>query len=284
MIIGFIGLGVMGEPMCRNVARKSGHAVSAYDLDPAPLARLAADGVAAVGDLSALAAADVVMLVLPSGRHVAGVCEALLPLVRPGQIVVDLGTSPVALTRDLAGRFAARGARYADAPIARTRQAAEDGTLSIMVGAEAALFDTLRPLLACMAAEITHCGPVGHGQIAKIMNNMVLIQTVVALSEAKAVAERNGMDAGLLFETLARGSADSFALRNHGMKAIVPDRFPERAFSTDYALKDLLYALKLAEEAGLALPGARVAEAALRRAIAEGWGGLYWPVIARAVR
>lgn len=287
MQIGFVGLGVMGEPMCRNLARKSGAKVAAFDRAAEPLARLAADGVAAAESLAALAAsADVIFLCLPSGKHVEAVCrgpEGLLAAARPGQTVVDCGTSPVSLARALHAEFAAKGAVFADAPIARTRQAAEDGTLSIMVGADDAVFAALRPLLACCASEVTQCGPVGSGQITKIMNNMVLVQTVVALSEAIAVARAAGMDARLLFETLTKGSADSFALRNHGMKAVLPGVFPERAFSTEYALKDIGYALDLAAEAGMALPGAELAAATLRRAIANGDGALYWPVISRVI-
>jgi 3-hydroxyisobutyrate dehydrogenase-like beta-hydroxyacid dehydrogenase len=122
---------------------------------------------------------------------------------------------------------------------------------------------------------------VGAGQIVKIMNNMVLIQTVVALCEAKAVAERAGLDGTILFETLAKGSADSFALRNHGLKAIIPGAFPERAFSTEYAMKDLQYALDLAKDVGLSVPSAELAAKSLKAAIAAGWGELYWPVISR---
>ncbi len=120
-----------------------------------------------------------------------------------------------------------------------TRQAAEAGTLSVMVGADASTFAKLEPLIATFATDITHCGPVGAGQVVKILNNMVLMQTVVALGEALETAKRAGLDAKLLFETLAKGSADSFALRNHGMKAMLPDTFPERAFSTEYARKDI---------------------------------------------
>jgi 3-hydroxyisobutyrate dehydrogenase-like beta-hydroxyacid dehydrogenase len=287
MNIGFVGLGVMGEPMCRNLARKSGAKMTAFDRAAEPLARLAAEGVAAAESLAALSAtADVVFLCLPSGKHVEAVCrgpQGLVAAARPGQIVVDCGTSPVALARALHTEFAAKGAMFADAPIARTRQAAEDGTLSIMVGADDAVFAALRPLLACCASEVTHCGPVGTGQITKIMNNMVLVQTVVALSEAIAVARAAGMDAHVLFETLTKGSADSFALRNHGMKSVLPGVFPERAFSTEYALKDLGYALDLADEAGIDLPGADLAASILRRAITNGDGALYWPVISRVI-
>jgi 3-hydroxyisobutyrate dehydrogenase-like beta-hydroxyacid dehydrogenase len=207
----------------------------------------------------------------------------LCALVRKGQTVVDLGTSPVALARRLAETFAASGAVFADAPIARTRQAAETGTLSIMVGAAAETFAAIEPLLACVGSEITHCGPVGSGQIVKILNNMVLIETVVALAEALSIAKRNGLDGATLFETLTKGSGDSFALRNHGMKAMLPGVYPEQAFSTEYALKDLGYAFDLAREAGLKLDGAEVARAKLDAAIAAGFGRNYWPVIAKVI-
>ena len=281
MTIGFIGLGVMGEPMCRNLARKQSQTILAHDLNSAPLDRLAAHGIRPADPAQIAAECNVILLSLPSGKQVEAVCRPLLDTIRPGQTVVDLSTTAVALTRTLAAAFQARGAHYADAPIARTRQAAEDGTLSIMVGADEPTYAALHPILTHMAADITHCGPVGTGQIAKIMNNMVLVQTVVALAEALATARRAGMDGKILLETLAKGSADSFALRNHGMKALLPGTYPERAFSAEYALKDLSYALELAKENGLTLPGAELAARTLQHAIAAGDGALYWPVIGR---
>ncbi len=213
-VIGFIGLGVMGEPMCRNLARKSRLQVMGFDRDPQPLARLASDGVTTAGSLEALTAAcDYIFLALPGGPQVDDICtrpDGLLANVRPGTLVVDLGTSPVDLTLRLAARFAEAGARYADAPIARTRQAAEDGTLSIMVGTDEQTFAELRPLLATLATDITHCGPVGAGHIVKILNNMVLIETVVALSEAVAIARRAGLDGRHVVRDLDEGLGRQF--------------------------------------------------------------------------
>ncbi len=286
--IGFIGLGVMGEPICRNLARKSGVAVVGFDRADAPLQRLADVGVSRAASLADLAkACDVIFMALPSGKHVEDVCagpDGLLAHAGSRHTVVDLGTSPVGQTRELAKRFAEKGASYADAPIARTRQAAEDGTLSVMVGADDAVFARLRPLIASFASDITHCGAVGAGQVVKILNNMVLMQTVVALSEALETAKRAGLDGGLLFETLAKGSADSFALRNHGMKAMLLDAYPERAFSTHYARKDISYALDLAASVGLRLDGAELADKHLGQAADAGFGDLYWPVLARIIK
>ena len=284
--IGFIGLGVMGEPICRNLVKKSGVPVLAFDLAPEPLARLRADGAnvaASVADI--VNKSDIVFLCLPSAKHVRSVFEGdgVLKNIRERQVVVDLGTSSVSQTRDFAKQLQAKGAVWADAPIARTRQAAQDGTLSVMVGASPDLFAAIEPLIRCFATDVTHCGDVGAGQVTKILNNMVLFETVNALAEAVAVAKHNGVDPALLLATLSKGSADSFALRNHGMKAIVPGNFPERAFSTEYALKDLSYALELAADAGVKIRGAELIGQVLQEAIDAGSGGAYFPVIAKHI-
>jgi hypothetical protein len=285
-MLGFIGLGVMGEPICRNIIRKSGRPVIAFDLAAEPLKRMASEGgVIAASIAEVVTRSDLVFLCLPSAKHVRSVFESdgILAHVTPGQVVVDLGTSSVKQTRDFAAQLQAKGAGWVDAPIARTRQAAQDGTLSVMVGATPAQFAAIEPLIRCFATDITLCGEVGAGQVTKILNNMVLFETVNALAEAVAVARQSGVDPKLLLETLSKGSADSFALRNHGLKAIVPGAFPERAFSTEYALKDLSYALELAGNAGLKLRGAELVGTILQEAIDAGDGGAYFPVIAKLI-
>jgi 3-hydroxyisobutyrate dehydrogenase len=284
--IGFIGLGVMGEPICRNLLKKSGRRVIAFDLSPEPLERLHEEGADIAGSVATLVkASELVFLCLPSAKHVRGVFEGdgILRNIRAGQVVVDLGTSSVNQTRDFAKQLQAKGAAWADAPIARTRQAAQDGTLSVMVGASPELYAAIEPLIRCFATDVTHCGDVGAGQVTKILNNMVLFETVNALAEAVAVARRSGVDPALLLDTLSKGSADSFALRNHGLKAIVPGNFPERAFSTEYALKDLSYALELADDAGIKIRGAELTGKVLQEAIDAGSGAAYFPVIAKHI-
>ena len=285
--IGFIGLGVMGEPICRNLALKSGIAVLGHDLDTAPAERLRNHGVQPAKSVqSAAKGSDVVFLSLPSGEIVQQVARqrgGLLESAHPGQIIVDTGTSPVDMARELAKEFAGRGASFVDAPVARTRAAAETGTLSVMVGAEPQTFEAIRSLLATFASDVTLCGPVGCGQVVKILNNMILFETLVAIAEAKAIGERAGVDATLLFDTLSKGSADSFALRNHGMKAILPDEFPERSFSVEYAQKDLRYALRLAQDTGVEALGARTVDLWLERAAEAGYKDSYHPVISRMI-
>lgn len=284
--LGFIGLGVMGEPMCRNLARKSGRPILASDLDPAPLARLQAEGVQSATLEEILRDCDTIFLSLPSGEIVERLSrqpQGLLALARSGQTIIDLSTSPVSTTRELARDFAALGVTFMDAPVARTRAAAEAGTLAVMVGGTPENFERVRPLIATFASDIALCGGVGCGQVLKILNNMVLFETVVAISEAKAIGVRAGVDAGVLFETLSKGSADSFALRNHGMKAVLPESFPERTFSVRYARKDLLYALELAREHGVPAKGAQLVEQWFDQAIEAGVGDQYHPVISELI-
>ena len=282
-VIGFAGLGVMGEPICQNILTKSGAKLYVFDINLEPVERLKDLGAIPTGSIAELAAkVDILFLSLPGGPQVEAVIRGpggVLENARPGLLLVDTSTAPVSLTRELAGELAARGVDYADAPVARTRQAAQDGTLSIMVGASPEIFERVRPLLAHAATDITHCGPVGCGQVVKILNNMVLFETVVALSEALTLGKAAGVDPTLLFETLSKGSADSFALRNHGMKSMLPGHFPTGAFPTDYALKDVSYAIDLASLTGFKVPGAELAQARMEKARAQGYRNNYFPAL-----
>src|SRR5262245_60465787 len=199
--VAFVGLGVMGEAMCRNLARKGSWKVVGYDTRQEPMQRLEADGVTSATSLAdAVAEAEVVLMCLPGGVEVEAVARGpggLLSLVRGGQTVADMSTAPPRLMRELAKAFQAKGVEFADAPVARTRRAAVDGTLSVMVGASEAVFDRLRPILATMGTEITLCGGVGAGQVVKVMNNMVVFETTMAIAEAICIAEAAGVDGRL---------------------------------------------------------------------------------------
>lgn len=285
--IGFIGVGVMGEPMCRNLARKHDGPVAAYDLDLAPLKRLAADGAEIAPSVAALAeSADLIFLSLPSGREVRAVClgdGGLIECLPSRRTVVDTSTAPPALAREIESAFAARSIAFADAPIARTRQAAIDGTLSIMVGGDAALAEQLRPVLGHIAQDVTHCGPAGSGQAVKILNNMILFQNVRALAEGLAIARGQGIEPQTFLEAVSRSSGDSFALRNHGMNAMLAERYPEDTFPVTYAMKDLDYALALAQESGVDAEGAAQVRALFAEAVERGLGARYHPVIATLI-
>jgi len=278
--LGFIGLGVMGEPMCHNLHKKSGRKVMAYDIDPAPLERAREANMGVANSPQDIAKnCDIIFLSLPSGVQLEQVCHDLNPYMRAGQTIVDTTTAPVALTKSLAAEFKAMGVDYADAPIARTRQAAREGTLAVMVGAKSSVFKRIEPLIACYANDISLCGDVGSGQIVKILNNMIVAETVNAIGEALTIGRRAGLDDALLLDTLAKGSADSFVLRNHGVKAMLPGVFPLRAFSINYMVKDLNYAIDLAEETGVSVKGARTTNEVLEEGANGPLAEAYWPAM-----
>lgn len=281
--IGFIGLGVMGEPMCGHLARRSGKAVLAYDLRNEPLGRLAEFGVKGATPEQLARNCEVIIMSLPDGRAMQAVVAQLEPHLKPGQTVVDTSTSSVAATREIGARLAAKGILFADAPVARTREAAASGKLAIMVGATNETFAHVREILETMGTDVSHCGPVGCGQVLKILNNMLVFENCHALAEAIAIGRRNGVEPDTLLRILSTGSGDSFILRNHGMKAMVPQEYPERAFSVRYSIKDLSYALEMADEAGLKVEGARLAMQRLKASEAAGDGDRYHPVVRRLI-
>ncbi len=279
--IGFIGLGVMGGPMCRNVITKHPGTVYVYDMNQQALRAMADLGaIACSSDVDVAKAADITFLSLPGGKEVMHVCGAFAVEARPGTVVVDLSTTAVADARATASMLvAANGILFADAPVARTRQAAIDGTLSIMVGASDAVFARIAPLLAYMGSDVTHCGEVGCGQVVKLVNNTLLFEHVAALAEMMVVAERAGVTPEKLIAAVSLGSGDSFALRNHGLKAMAPRVFPEKAFPSPYVLKDMGYAIDLADQIGVDPKMAQLARSYYQSAVDAGIGEKYFPAI-----
>jgi 3-hydroxyisobutyrate dehydrogenase-like beta-hydroxyacid dehydrogenase len=280
--VGFIGVGVMGEPICRHIATKSGAPVIASDPNTEPLKRLAAHGVRAVGMDELTAQADIVFLSLPSGEVMKQVVMApggLAERLSRGKTIVDLSTSSVDVTLEVARHLEEKGIHFADAPVMRTRAAAEAGTLAVPVGGSREVFERIEPFIRAFASDVTHAGNVSAGQVVKILNNMVLYETVLALSEAAAIGRRAGVQPDVLFQAFSTGSADSFALRNHGMKAIAPQLFPEKAFPVSYARKDISYAVALGEQVNVDPTGARNLLDTLQKAIDAGHGDKYAPAI-----
>jgi 3-hydroxyisobutyrate dehydrogenase-like beta-hydroxyacid dehydrogenase len=277
----------MGELMCANLVQKAGLPVYGTDTRVEPRDRLSEKGLlstTSVGDVAANA--DVVFLSLPSISEVTEVCLGSVGIASSGRVhtVVDMSTSDVKKTRELAAKLQEKQITFIDAPVARTRQAAKDGTLSIMVGGSPESFACVLPFLSCMGTEITHCGDTGSGQVVKILNNMTLFMTVRALAEALLIGRGAGVDGALLFEVMSKGSADSFALRTPGLKALVPGIFPENAFPTDYAIKDIRLALELAKQGGVHAESAELTATLLEKTSAAGFGQAYYPAMINLIQ
>jgi 3-hydroxyisobutyrate dehydrogenase-like beta-hydroxyacid dehydrogenase len=272
----------MGGRMCRNLAGKSKRPVIAYDIDPGKADALASHGVTSARSVAdVITKADMIFICVPGEPQVREIAFGETGIVvnaRNGQTIVDMTTATVEVSREVAAALAEKGASFADAPVARGVPAAENGTLAITVGASDAVFERIRPYLACMGTEISHCGGVGTGQVMKLMNNMLIFQTVNALAEAMAIATRAGVARGRVFEILSKGSADSYCLRKHGSHMTTGD-YPDDQFPTTYSLKDLTYALALADTVGVDAEIAKLAEKRFKAAIDRGYGKFYSPVV-----
>jgi 3-hydroxyisobutyrate dehydrogenase-like beta-hydroxyacid dehydrogenase len=286
-VIGFVGLGVMGGPMCRNVALKHGGDVIAFDLNPAAFAGLEGTKARRAQTVREVAEqADIVFLSLPGGQQVEQVCLGPQGLISSSQlpsVIVDLSTTTVAVARSVAEHLSAKGVAFADAPVARTREAAQRGELSIMVGADGTLYARLEPLLRYMGSDVTHCGAVGCGQVVKLINNALVFENTVAIAEMMVVGERAGVAPGVLLDAVSKGSGDSFALRNHARKAMLPRQFPEKSFPPEYVLKDISYVLELAREVGVAAHVTQLAQRYYFATATGGWSGRYYPAVIEVV-
>lgn len=286
-VIGFVGLGVMGGAMCRNMAQKHERDVIAFDLNDAAFESLEGTRARRAANPAEVSAeADIVFLSLPGGKQVEEVClgpEGLLSGDARPSIVVDLSTTTVESARSVAKRLAEQGVAFADAPVARTREAARRGELSIMVGCDKALFQQVEPLLLYIGTDVTHCGEVGCGQVVKLVNNALLFSNTLALAEMMIVAQRSGVEPSTLLDAVSKGSGDSFALRNHGRKSLVPREYPEKSFPPEYVVKDLTYVLELAEQADVKARVATLARRYYETTAKSGWAGRYYPAVIEVI-
>jgi 3-hydroxyisobutyrate dehydrogenase len=269
--VAFIGLGTMGLPMARHLAG-AGHDVVGVDLDAARVALLGGSPAASPAEVAA--AADVVFTSLPDPATVARAAAEVGESAAPGTLFVDLSTGPPALARDLARDLGACGLAVVDAPVSGGPMGAEAATLTVMAGGEDDAFARAEPLLRCLGRPV-HVGGAGAGQIAKLCNNLVAGVTMAAVAEACAVAEREGIDAALLYDLLSTSTGDSRVLRTRYPRPGAADAHPASAgfaplFMLDLMAKDLGLALELAGDA----PVTDAALAEYRRAQEEGLGAL----------
>ena len=230
--VGFVGLGHMGGPMAANLA-KAGYVVKGFDLVPAALEQARRDGITVV-ESAALAAtdADVVVTMLPSGKHVLDLYEGgLLTAARQGTLFVDSSTIDVADARAAHELAEQAGHRSVDAPVSGGVMGAAAGTRAFMVGGADEDFEAARPLLEVMGRKVVHCGGPGVGQAAKICNNMILGVSMIAISEAFVLGEKLGLSNQALFDVASNASGQCWALTTN---CPVPGPVPASPANNDY--------------------------------------------------
>lgn len=270
--VGFIGLGLMGRPMARNLA-KAGATMVISSRGAGPVAELAAEGMIAATSPAAVAAqADAIVLMLSDTVAVETVAAALMDTLRPGQLVIDMGTTAVAATRRLADVVRAKGADWVDAPVSGGTVAAEAGTLTIMVGGTAEAFARALPLFQAMGRHITHVGDSGAGQVAKTSNQVIVGLTIGAVAEALALARAAGVDPAKVRDAIRGGFAESRILELHGQRMVTGDFEPRGRVVTQ--IKDLTQAEELAEQSGIDLPALGLSRELFELLAEQGDGGL----------
>jgi 3-hydroxyisobutyrate dehydrogenase len=260
MRVGFIGLGRMGAPMARNLAR-AGHSVVGYDV-----VGLAIDGVTeAARAADAAAGREAVLTMLPDGPILRQVYDEIVPAADPGTVVIDCSTVDVDSARAAAAKAEAAELLAVDAPVSGGVGGAEAGTLTFMAGGSDAAFARAEPLFAVMGKRSVHCGPAGAGQAAKICNNMILGISMIGVCEAFALAQKLDLDAGRLFDVVSTSSGSCWSVNTYCPVPGVGPRSPadddyRPGFAAELMLKDLRLAQEAARSADAATPlGAQAA-------------------------
>jgi 3-hydroxyisobutyrate dehydrogenase len=248
--IAFIGLGNMGGPMAANLV-KAGHRVVGFDLIEKLRGDAAASGVAIAGSArAAVAGADVVITMLPAGRHVIAVWGDILPAARRGALFIDCSTIDVESARRAHQAADAADMPCLDAPVSGGVGGATAATLTFMAGGSAEAFAAGRPILEAMGKRIVHCGGAGAGQAAKICNNMILGATMIATCEAFVLAEKLGLSAQVLYDVASTSSGQSWSLTTYcPVPGPAPASPANRGYKPGFAAALMLKDLKLAQEA-----------------------------------
>jgi 3-hydroxyisobutyrate dehydrogenase len=287
--IAFIGLGNMGGPMAANVVT-AGHKVTGFDLVEASRHQAKADG-AWVADSAtgAVKGAEVVITMLPAGKHVLSVWTEILPVMARGSLIIDCSTIDVESAKQAHALAAEHGIASVDAPVSGGTGGARGATLTFMCGGDDKAFAAARPVLENMGKKIVHCGGAGAGQAAKICNNMILGVSMIAVGEAFALAEKLGLSHQALFDVASTSSGQCWALTSY---CPVPGPVPTSPANNDYKpgfastlmVKDLTLAQDAARATGAATPLGRHAQEIYKAFDAAGHGGVDFSGIIQHVR
>ncbi|EPJ92719.1 3-hydroxyisobutyrate dehydrogenase [Pseudomonas psychrophila] len=292
MNIAFIGLGNMGAPMARNLL-KAGHSLNLFDLNKDILAELAAlGGHVSASPREAAQGTELVITMLPAAAHVRSVWlgeDGVLAGIGAGVPAVDCSTIDPQTAREVAAAAAKQGVQMADAPVSGGTGGAQAGTLTFMVGASPALFDTLHPVLAQMGRNIVHCGDVGTGQVAKICNNLLLGISMVGVSEAMALGAALGIDSEVLAGVINSSTGRCWSSEVYNPWPGIVETAPASrgytgGFGAELMLKDLGLATEAARQAHQPVVMGAVAQQLYQAMSLRGEGGKDFSAIINSYR
>ena len=271
--IGFIGLGIMGRPMARNLM-KAGFPLTVWNRSRPGIDELVSEGAAEGGSPADIARrSDVVITIVgdsPDVEEVALGTNGIIEGAHPGLVHIDMSTISPDVTRRIAERLADAGVEMLDAPVSGGQQGAIEGTLSIMAGGKAETLERCRPALSAMGGKIVHCGPSGAGQTVKLCNQIAVAITNLGVCEALVFAARSGIDPRVMIEAVSAGAGDSWQLRNLAPRIVERDFRP--GFKVAHQRKDLRLALKAAAAMAAPLPGTGLVAGLFAALEADGLG------------
>lgn len=284
MQLGFIGVGNIGTPMCRHLI-EAGHDVLVYDVSANNLARIVNLGAQAADSPRAVAqACDIVFSSLPGPQEIEQVAlgeDGIIAAARPGLVYVDLSTNAPATAQEVCAALAEKGVIMLDAPVSGGVVGAEQGTLAVMVGGDQKTFETCKPLLEHIGANVFHVGDIGSGCVAKLVNNMLAFINTLAASEGMALGTKAGVDPHVLYDIVQASSGASWAMNQFPNKVFAGDFTP--GFTIDLAYKDLRLALEMGDHLSVPLLMGSLCINFLRQLRANGRGGDDLSSIARVV-
>lgn len=274
MKIGFIGLGIMGKPMVRNLI-KAGYSVKAYDIVRENVEAALSYG-AEEGKSGAEIASEcpVVITMLPNSPHVKTVVlgkDGVLEGAKSGLILIDMSSIDPNVSKEIEAECRAKGVRMLDAPVSGGEPKAIDGTLSIMVGGDKALFDEMVPVLKCMGSSVVHCGAIGAGNTTKLANQIIVAGNIAVLAEALTMVKKAGVDPATVFEAIKGGLAGSTVMNAKAPMMIEGNFKP--GFRVDLHIKDLGNALDTAHKVGAPVPLTAMVQEMFETLHADGRGG-----------
>lgn len=288
MRIGFVGLGAMGLPMAGHLVA-AGHDVTVASRSRGPIESAVSKGARDGGSPRGVAeASEVVILCVPNSPEVAEVVEGMLPVLGAAHTVVDCSTIDPDVERAQYERVGATGARYLDAPLSGGTAGAQKGTLTLMVGGDAAVLEATTPALGPFAGLIVHVGGPGMGQVVKLCNNLIYAAQMTATAEATAMAVTSGVDMAKLLEVLTHATGDCVAVRTRlPVPGVIPDSPASNewkpGFMTDLMAKDLDLAMAYAAKCGVPVSTTAAARQLLTAASSAGYGREDFSAVAKVV-
>ncbi|MCB1849322.1 MAG: NAD(P)-dependent oxidoreductase [Gammaproteobacteria bacterium] len=273
--LGFIGLGLMGRPMCRHL-HDAGAQLTVHNRSRAAAEQMVQPGIVAAESPAEVASCTEILVLMvsdtPAVEAVLFGTNGVIEGLRSGSLVIDMGTTAAQATREFADRLKRAGADLVDAPVSGGQMGAQDASLSIMAGGEDAAIERARPLFEVLGKHLTHVGGVGAGQVAKAANQIIVGLNIGAVAEALALAECAGVDKAKVREALLGGFAASRVLEVHGRRMIEENFTPGAKVATQH--KDLRQALELGASYDLSLPATRLNMNLYRILIEQGEGAL----------